>query len=124
MINRQRRSAFFVLYCCLATALLNLVFALTRPNGYSEQSRAPFAIPFEIANCGYATVDGFIEGRPIRFMVDTGAPTTSLDFQRTQALPIKRLEPVNPKPDNAFWKWNIKQRCELKGVTFGSARLG
>ena len=61
---------------------------------------------------------------PLRLVVDTGAPCTCLDPERTKAMNLKWTKAHGVGPAETDPGWDTFQVCELDGFDFGAFKTG
>jgi len=89
---------------------------LFKARGYSE-------IPLDRLRSGYLAVRVTAAGSKLRLILDTGAPVTCLDPERTKAINLKwhKLRASLPERDP---EWDTSKECELDGLDFGAFKTG
>jgi len=78
-------------------------------------------VPMALNWCGHLTIEASYHGRPLRFVVDTGARCVCIDQQRTKDLPLAWTGTPTPSDDLiAFWGWQLDMRCAVTELTIGT----
>jgi Aspartyl protease len=76
------------------------------------------AIPIERQQEGHLVVQASVDGKKLRFLLDTGAPQTYLDRTRVKHLKLQWDEEVVPGRDKST-DWDPTTSCELAALDIG-----
>jgi Aspartyl protease len=78
------------------------------------------AVPIERPSTGHLIVQGSVDGKKLRFIIDTGSPMTWLDRTRVKHLKLEWDEQVVLGRDkNTMWDYTTS--CELSALQIGGA---
>jgi hypothetical protein len=88
------------------------------------KSRGFTGIALDRLRSGHLTVAVVAAGTKLRLVLDTGAPVTCLDPERTKAMNLKwgKLSGVGPAERDP--NWDTFQQCDLDSLDFGAFKTG
>jgi hypothetical protein len=90
---------------------------MMKGQGYSS-------IPLDRLSAGYLTAQVTVQGKQLRLILDTGAPVTCLDPERTQGLNLEWKKIANDVQDKPFASWDTNQAAEVDALDIAGFKTG
>jgi hypothetical protein len=90
---------------------------LMKGQGYSS-------IPLDRLSAGYLTAQVTVRGKQLRLILDTGAPVTCLDPERTQGLNLEWKKSASVAPNESFADWDTTHAAKVDTLDIAGFRTG